>query len=409
MTTMLHTTPATAPTPAAKPAQRLATRFRFADDDMDLFFVAALGWGPAGGLDIGQAFHIASRIVDGDGDSWVRAFAEYGDYLDQQAEAWHARGWTRAAGETRLKAFAAYRSSWQFAEPGAVFREVYRKHQRAFAAALRELALPAEFFSVPWEGKALPGVFLKNAAADAPVVLVIGGADTCFEDLFLTVGRNLFDRGYSVAMADLPGQGITADEGLHWPIEAEKPIAAVTDVLIERFGARPGHMALLGLSLGGYFVTRAAGYDNRFATVMASTPFPEPAQMFALSARAAIEANKSGSTPTQAALRSRKVMAWKLGASSIEELLARTAQMKADPSRVTVPFLSILGDGDSPVFAAQAHAWHQAIRSERKSFVHLDARTGADGHVQVNNRLRLAQECCGWMDEIFAGKGAGAS
>lgn len=60
---------------SAKPAQRLATKYRFDDEDMDLFFVAALGWGPAGGLDVGQAFHVASQITDGDGESWVRAFA----------------------------------------------------------------------------------------------------------------------------------------------------------------------------------------------------------------------------------------------------------------------------------------------------------------------------------------------
>ncbi|WP_407168579.1 hypothetical protein [Bradyrhizobium sp. ORS 111] len=58
-----------------RPDQRLGQTYRFADPDMDLFFVAALGWGPAGGLDIGQAFYIASQITDGDADSWVRAFS----------------------------------------------------------------------------------------------------------------------------------------------------------------------------------------------------------------------------------------------------------------------------------------------------------------------------------------------
>jgi pimeloyl-ACP methyl ester carboxylesterase len=389
----------------AKPAQRLATKVRFDDEDMDLFFVAALGWGPAGGLDVGQAFHVASRIVDGDGESWVRAFAEQGELLDAQADAWKARGWRRAAGEARLKAFAAWRSSWQFAAPrGPVFAAHYARHQRAFVVAMDELQLPATFFQVPWDGRALPGVFLQNADADAPVVLVIGGADTCFEDLFLTVGRNLLDRGYSVALADLPGQGITAASGLHWPIEAERPIAAVTDLLVERFGARPGRMALLGLSLGGYFVARAAGRDTRFATVMASTPFPDPAQLFALSVRAAAEAaaRPDATPPSAAALRSRETMFWKNGVADARELLARTADMRADPSRVSVPFLSILGGGDSPVFAAQARAWHEAIRSTDKRFVLLDAASGADGHVQVNNRLRLAQECTGWMDELFA-------
>jgi pimeloyl-ACP methyl ester carboxylesterase len=265
---------------------------------------------------------------------------------------------------------------------------------------MQELGLPATFFDVPYAGKHLPGVFFQNADQHAPVVLVIGGADTSFEDLFLTIGRNLFDRGYSVALADLPGQGSTQADDLHWEAEAEKPIAAITDLLVERFGALPGRMALIGLSLGGYFVARAAGHETRFATVIASTPFPNPAEMFALSVQAAMT---SGKTPSASALRARQVTFWKAGVTNPQEFLSRTSGMVADPQRVTVPFLSIVGAGDSQVFARQAQAWARGIRSTRKSFVLLDAASGADGHVQVNNRLRLAQECCGWMDEIFAG------
>ena len=403
---MQATAPAADATAVRNPAQRLATKIRFDDEDMDLFFVAALGWGAAGGLDVGQAFHIASHITDGDGDSWVRAFSNHGELLDAQADEWKARGWRRAAGEARLKAFAAWRSSWQFASPrGPAFAASYARHQRAFAAALDELQLPATFFQLPWGGASLPGVFLRNADADAPVVLVIGGADTCFEDLFLTAGRGLLDRGYSVALVDLPGQGNTAAAGLHWAVDAEQPIAAVADLLVDRFGARPGRMALLGLSLGGYFVARAAGHDSRFATVMASTPFPDPAQLFALSVQAgmAAAARAVATPPTAAQRRSRETMFWKVGAQDAADMLRRTAAMRADPARVKMPFLSILGGGDSPVFAAQAHAWHAAIGSSRKRFVMLDAASGADGHVQVNNRLRLVQECTGWLDELFAG------
>jgi len=384
-----------------RPDQRLARRYHFNDPDMDLFFMAALGWGPAGGLDVGQAFYVASRIVDGDADSWVQAFGEYGDAQNAQADAWKQRGWTRAAGEARLKAFASYRSAWQFAVPGPQFAALYAKHQAAFVAAMGELGLPATFFEVPYQDQSLPGVFLRHADPDAPTALVIGGADTCFEDLFLTIGRNLLERGYSVALVDLPGQGITQAQGLHWEPEAERPISKVIDLLVERFGAVPGRIALIGLSLGGYFVTRAAGHETRLATVIASTPFPSPAQLFALSVRSATE-RAAAQAPSAAAMRSRLTTFWKAGAANGQELLRRTAGMVADPSRVTVPFLSILGGGDSPVFAAQAREWHQAIASTRKAFVLLDEASGADGHVQINNRLRLAQECCGWMDEIFA-------
>lgn len=384
---------------AAQPAQRLSRRYKFADTDMDLFFMAALGWGPTGGLDIGQLFYIADQIVDGDADSWVNAFARYGETLDHDAQDWLSRGHRRIAGETRLKAAAAFRSAWQFAGPTPRFVTLVERQRAVFRAALSELNVPAYFFETPYAGKRLPGVFLPAAAPDAPVALVIGGADTTFEDMYFSLGRNLLDRGYAVALADLPGQGIMQAQGSFWETEAEKPIAAIIDTLITDFGARAGRIALIGASLGGYFVARAAGSETRLATVIASTPFPNPGQLFSLSVQAATTAGAK--TPTTAEHLQRGVMLWKAGAATPAQFIERTRGMIADPSRVTVPFLSILGAGDSPVFTRQAEFWHANIRSDRKRLVRLDAASGADGHVQVNNRLRLAQECTAWMDQIF--------
>lgn len=388
---------ANAAEPEQKASQRLGQRYRFADDDMDLFFVAALGWGVTGGLALGQAWYVASQIKDGDGDSWVAAFEAYGDAQNAEADALLTRGRTRSAGETRLKAFASYRSAWQFAPPGAVFLGLFAKQQAAFGRAMTELKLPATRFMTPYKGKQLPGVFLRNPNPKAATVLVIGGADTSHEDLFLTAGRGLLERGYSVALVDLPGQGIVQNDGLFWEVEAEKPIAAVVDQLVGRFKVKPGRLALLGLSLGGYFACRAAGYETRLATVVASTPFPNPGRLFALSAR-----NAGGAAPSGANLRNIQTLMWKAGAKSPADLLARTQGMVADPARVTVPFLSILGGGESKEFPTQARAWHAAIPSSRKALVVLDAATGADGHCQVNNRLRLVQETSGWLDEVFA-------
>lgn len=385
----------------SRPDQRLGRKYRFDDADMDLFFMSALSWGPSGGLDIGQAFHVASTIVDGDADSWVRAFGDYGDLQNAQADAWAARGWRRAAGEARLKACASFRSAWQFAAPGGErFLALYGQHRRAFAAAMEALRLPATAFETPFKDASLPGLFLRHADPDAPVVLVIGGADTCVEDLFLSVGRGVWERGYSVAIVDLPGQGDTAARGLHWETEPEAPIARVVDTLVTRFDARPGRIALIGLSLGGFFVTRAAGAETRFATVIASTPFPAPGELFEASVRAAMGA-ATAQAASSAARRSRQIAMWKAGVATPREFLDKWVHVRADPARVTLPFLSILGGGDSPLFAAQARAWHDAIPSARKEFVFLDAATGADGHCQVNARLRLVQEACGWMDEIF--------
>src|ERR1700743_940807 len=118
MSTHLASSDSTNKSVAPNPAQRLSRCYRFTDTDMDLFFTAALGWGPSGGLDVGQVFYLADEISDGDRDSWVRAFADYGERLEREATGWVARRGRRNAGETRLKAFAAYRSAWQFAGPG---------------------------------------------------------------------------------------------------------------------------------------------------------------------------------------------------------------------------------------------------------------------------------------------------
>src|SRR5580693_1543178 len=99
----VHTSPTALAAPAAPQAdQRLARKYRFDDPNMDLFFLAALGWGKSGGLDVGEVFEIASHIIDGDADSWIRAFEQQAKILDAQADLWAGKGWTRAAGEMRL-------------------------------------------------------------------------------------------------------------------------------------------------------------------------------------------------------------------------------------------------------------------------------------------------------------------
>lgn len=382
-------------------SSRLATRYRFDDPDMDLFFVIALGWGPAGGLSAGEAFYVASTIRDGDAASWVASFAASGDRQHKLADDWQAQGWKYQAAQARLKAFASYRSAWQFAPVGPVFDDMYAKHRAAFRKAIPDLGLAATFFDAPYNGKTLPGVFIQNADPEAPVALLLGGADTCFEEIFLTVARYVLESGYSIALADLPGQGTTMKDGFHWEAEPEKPIAAIVDLLIDQFSAVPGRMAMLGYSLGGYWAGRAAAYETRFGACMASTPLPRPGDLIAAFLAGFNRAVEAGVEPSTATQRNLETIYWKAGAANQQELLEKLKLFVADPSLVTVPFLSIVGAGEGAEFQTQSEQWHEQIRSPHKKLVRLDASTGADGHCQAANRLRMAQEMTGWMDTIF--------
>uniref|UniRef100_UPI003F79BC21 alpha/beta hydrolase family protein n=1 Tax=Chitinophaga sancti TaxID=1004 RepID=UPI003F79BC21 len=340
--------------------QRLSQRYRFADPNMDLFFLAALGWGPAGGLSAGEAFYIASQIRDGDADSWADAFEKQGEILHAEAREWQQRGLARAVGEASLKAFACYRSAWQFVAPGERFIALFTKSQLLFDQAMTALNLTAIRFSVPYGGGELPGHFYPASDPAAPTVLVIGGADTCHEDRFLSQGRYYAERGYAVALVDLPGQGIVQQQGLHWEVEVEKPIAAVLDELIMRFAVRK--VALLGMSLGGYFACRAAAYEPRLAAVIATPALTCPYELFSGVAKQMEE----NSIQSAAALRNHQVLMWKAGVSDLASLGSVWEGVRVNPAHVHVPFLSVLGMQEGSIWKKQTNEWHAAIPSSKK-------------------------------------------
>ncbi len=205
-----------------------------------------------------------------------------------------------------LKAAASARSAWQFCDPGELLTQLLRETQATFREAIDLLGLPAEFFGVPYEGAQLPAMLLRASDPSAPTLLVVGGADSALENIFFTIGRGAWERGLNVANVDLPGSNATALDGLHWTGESERPIGAAIDCLLER-GVDPAKLALVGFSLGGFWAGRAAGREPRRAACVASTPFPEPRELFGSAAvAAAAERGASRSKHGRAAVERRR-------------------------------------------------------------------------------------------------------
>lgn len=412
--------------------QRLTQRYRFDDVNMDLFFLTALGWGASGGLSVGEAYYVASQIEDGNAASWVAAFERQGGILQAQAEAWlekagesKNKALARNAGESRLKAFAAYRSAWQFVVPGEEFVRIFRTSQALFETAMVELSLPAAAFSVPYGGGRLPGHYFapRSSSPQPPTILIVGGADTCHEDRFLSQGRFYWDRGYAVALADLPGQGLVQAQGLFWEPETDKPVGAILNLLETHFGVDRRRTALLGMSLGGYFVSCAAAAPDSLGlgAVIATPVLTKPEVLFTMAAgeaqlkegasevgeakagekeegEANAEEKKEGNSP---AANNMAVLAWKAGITTLPELVQKWAGVEVDPTNVHVPFLSVLGTQEGSLWKTQTHAWHEAIPSPKKKLITLDAETGADVHCQGNNTLRLVQEVDAFLQDVL--------
>jgi len=94
-------------------------------------------------------------------------------------------------------------------------------------------------------------------------LVIFGGFDSYVEEFF-PILLSIRDMGYAVVCFEGPGQGAVLEEE-HIPMtpEWEKPVKSVLDYF------RLDNVTLIGLSLGGYLVLRAAAYEPRVARVVA--------------------------------------------------------------------------------------------------------------------------------------------
>ncbi len=61
--------------------------YQFKNENFEFWFQWMLGTQTNGGSESGECFYAASRIKDGNSDSWVQEWCELGRQLDQRAEA----------------------------------------------------------------------------------------------------------------------------------------------------------------------------------------------------------------------------------------------------------------------------------------------------------------------------------
>ena len=133
---------------------------------------------------------------------------------------------------------------------------------------------PLQRFEIPYEGATLPAVRIENAAAAGaapdsdtavtPVktLLLFGGFDSYLEEL-ISWSQYLLPSGYAIIMFDGPGQGTALLRGLKLTHAWEKPISRVLDY----FGITQA--VVMGMSLGGLLVMRAAAFEKRIIGVIA--------------------------------------------------------------------------------------------------------------------------------------------
>jgi dipeptidyl aminopeptidase/acylaminoacyl peptidase len=232
---------------------------------------AAAHWGArftANGTDYGDFTATMSRITRW--DDWCREWGNTALRYEQLAESAEDAGHLEtAAGAWRRAALAWHWGNFVFVDHQDEQRAAHDRAVACYRNAAAALTPPAELVHIPYAGTSL-AAYLRvpaSAAGVAPAVIMAPGLDSTKEELQATA-EYFLARGLATIAIDGPGQGESSRE---LPIEPayEKVATASVDYLRSRDEIDASRIGMFGVSLGGYYASRAAAYEPRLKAVVA--------------------------------------------------------------------------------------------------------------------------------------------
>jgi len=207
-------------------------------------------------------------------DSWCANWSARGRVHEELGRAALDAGHDRSAGEHLIRAALCYHyGKFLFVHDMEQLRAAHEKAVAAHRAALPLLDPPGERVSIPFGETSLAGNLRKPRGVDRPsVVLMAMGLDSTKEEMG-TYEDSFLARGMATLAFDGPGQG-EAEYTLPMRADFEVPAAAVIDFVETRADLDADRIGFWGVSLGGYYVVRAAAFDSRIrACVSLSGPY----------------------------------------------------------------------------------------------------------------------------------------
>ena len=311
---------------------------------------------------------------------------------------------------------------WRSAEFFMMIDDPDRKTAREkFLAAIRSVygAELGERYSVPYtDGKIsgfLPAYRFRRSRVKGTIVL-FGGFDSYTEEL-TAVLVYLRDAGYDVIAFEGPGQGGALEEsGLAMTAEWHKPVSAVLDhFAVER-------VALMGMSLGGCLVMRAAAFEPRVERVIAYdvlTSFQEvnlgqtrPGIRGVLKTLLWLRAATVVNWLVSRVAKANPVVEWGIqqgmhvtGTNSAFEYLQSVAQFETAEvsASISQDVLLLAGSEDHYVPVEQWHDQIRMLRNARSITARLFTRSeSAQNHCQVGNFGLALRTIVNWLDEATA-------
>lgn len=223
--------------------------------------------------DAGEALATAERIDDGDADSWVN------EWLSTAGACWAAAREADQAGR-KVSALAHYRRAATYyasalsqithtahSSPGREL-DVWRRQRDCWERVVDLQPTPGRRMTIPYEDTSLPGYFFPapGLAPDErrPVVVLNNGSDAVTSQMWVEGGAAAARRGWHWMTFDGPGQQAALyEQGLFFRPDWEAVLTPVLDAVLTRADVDAERVVVVGVSQGGYWVTRALAFEHR--------------------------------------------------------------------------------------------------------------------------------------------------
>lgn len=388
-------------------AQRSRETLYFKHQDMDYYFSWILGRQIYQGSAAEECYAVAARIVDGDAASWQTEWRGFAERVEEQAQAAHRRGEGDAARAAYLRACTYYRAALFIMRPQtSAFHDTWQKMQACFQRAIDLFDPPIERLQVPFQNHLLPGYLWKVDRSDRqrPTLLVVGGIETFAEDCYFMIGPTGPRRGYNMLTVDLPGQGVTPNQGLFFGARMEIPLKAALDYALSRPEVDADRLAIFGFSWGGHIVFKGGQHDPRIKAMIANPAMPN---VF----RAVLAQQRGHNRNDPVARIVFDQIVWRMGlrlSLNPRDIARRVAKAydylvygRVDPRTIRCPTLCLAGEGEAPITLRIARECFAQLPHPRKKLVIFTREEGGEAHCQVNNLALPNGVMFDWLDEVF--------
>lgn len=402
----------------------------FDDPEMEYQLLRGISAANYGGAALGELLAAAERTrslaaaqPEAERDTaqcWASAHSVLAQQVEALGRAALEKGHQISARDHLFRASMYYRAAEFYCDP-------YTEPHRRWGLASREtfilgaglLDTPPQVVAIPYEGAGIPAYFFqpdRHASGARKTVIVNTGFDGSGEELYFVTGRAALERGYNVLLIDGPGQtGMTRlHPELKFRPDWEVPMKAVIDWLAGIPTVDMSRLGLYGISLGGYFTTRAACFEPRIRALAVNSPivdlkayelgfFPPEVVNDPPELRLEWMAEVPRSEMPDKLRALLKIAFFRFGIESLRDWVTLLDSFRTDEhlGRIRVPCLSMVGEAEGGEPLAQARTFRERVAGPVTERI-FRYEEGADAHCQAGNLPLSMAVLFDWMDEVFA-------